>query len=221
MVARLGRLFETDPGLPEWAAIAIASALLGGLVWWLLGQVVPNPRWSLIIHGALAVLLLLRVSVPTTLLTGIFPSASTPGALAIALEDAIRLIRFGVPPVVPTPGVLAVVALLMWGVGSLFAWGASRGPTLAILLPSVILYLQFAVFDGAPAGIGWMTASGGMLALGISAPRADTAPFVPELNDPRRLEMIADRMDAAGHPSRVIAKVLGGNWMRLFGEVWG
>lgn len=57
-------------------------------------------------------------------------------------------------------------------------------------------------------------------ALGISAPREDTAPFVPDLNDPRRMELIADHLSARGHPDRVIEKVLGANFVRLFGEVW-
>ena len=58
-------------------------------------------------------------------------------------------------------------------------------------------------------------------AMGISAPREDTAPFVPQLNDARRMEMIADLLAQRGHGARTIEKVLGGNWMRLFGEVWG
>jgi membrane dipeptidase len=57
--------------------------------------------------------------------------------------------------------------------------------------------------------------------LGISAPREDTAPFVPELNSPHRMDMIADRMAARGHSDAVIEKVLGANWARLLGEVWG
>lgn len=58
-------------------------------------------------------------------------------------------------------------------------------------------------------------------AAGIAAPREDTIPYVPDLNHPRRLETIADRMAARGHPSRVIEKVLGANFMRLFEEVCG
>ncbi len=54
----------------------------------------------------------------------------------------------------------------------------------------------------------------------MSAPREDTAPFVPELNDPRRMELIADLMAARSHPDRVIDKALGTNWVRLFGVVW-
>lgn len=57
-------------------------------------------------------------------------------------------------------------------------------------------------------------------AAGIAAPREDTIPYVPELNDARKLETIADLMAARGHSSRVIEKVLGANFARLFGEVW-
>ena len=52
------------------------------------------------------------------------------------------------------------------------------------------------------------------------SPREDTAPFVPQLNDARRMEMIADLMAGRGHGARTIEKVLGANWLRLFGEVW-
>jgi membrane dipeptidase len=58
-------------------------------------------------------------------------------------------------------------------------------------------------------------------AMGISAPREDTAPFVPQLNDARRMERIADLMAERGHAAGTIERVLGANWMRLFAEVWG
>jgi membrane dipeptidase len=58
-------------------------------------------------------------------------------------------------------------------------------------------------------------------ALGIAAPREDTIPYVPELNHPRRLETIAGRLAQRGHSQRVIDKILGTNFLRLFAEVWG
>ena len=56
---------------------------------------------------------------------------------------------------------------------------------------------------------------------GIAAPREETVPYVPELNHPRRLEEIAERLAARGHRERVVEKVLGANFVRLFREVWG
>jgi membrane dipeptidase len=57
---------------------------------------------------------------------------------------------------------------------------------------------------------------------GISAPgeAEDVFNYVPELNTPRRMERIADALAARGHSSARIEKVLGRNWLRLFGEVW-
>ena len=58
---------------------------------------------------------------------------------------------------------------------------------------------------------------------GISAPGEDenTFNYVPEFNQPRRLELVADAMARAGHSSARIEKVIGTNWLRLLGEVWG
>ncbi|MFN0025324.1 MAG: dipeptidase [Parvularculaceae bacterium] len=58
---------------------------------------------------------------------------------------------------------------------------------------------------------------------GVSAPgeAADVYNIIPEYNDPRRLERLAFDLSKRGHADRVIEKVLGGNFMRLFGEVWG
>jgi membrane dipeptidase len=62
----------------------------------------------------------------------------------------------------------------------------------------------------------------GRVARGIAAPAEDPDVLftVPELNSHRRMEMIADAMAVRGHSSERIAKVLGGNWLRLFGDVW-
>ena len=60
----------------------------------------------------------------------------------------------------------------------------------------------------------------------INSPEPDFGPrdeiFLPVegLNSNRRMELIADGMAERGHPDARIEKVIGGNWMRLFGEVW-
>lgn len=59
-------------------------------------------------------------------------------------------------------------------------------------------------------------------AQGISAPGEDGNVFnhVPELDSPRRMDLIADRLAVRGHSSARIEKIIGGNWLRLFGDVW-
>jgi membrane dipeptidase len=57
---------------------------------------------------------------------------------------------------------------------------------------------------------------------GISAPGETTAvyTFVPDLNAPRRFETIATLLSRRGKSDRVIEKVLGGNFLRLFAQTW-
>ncbi|MCC6769959.1 MAG: membrane dipeptidase [Gemmatimonadaceae bacterium] len=58
---------------------------------------------------------------------------------------------------------------------------------------------------------------------GISAPGEDANIFnyVPDFNTPRRMEQVADALARAGHSTARVEKVLGANWMRVLGEVWG
>jgi len=60
-------------------------------------------------------------------------------------------------------------------------------------------------------------------ALGISAPGEvdDVYTFIPDLNTPRRFEAIAVLLSARGHSDARIGKILGGNFARVMGEVWG
>ena len=57
---------------------------------------------------------------------------------------------------------------------------------------------------------------------GISAPGEDPEVFlfIPDLNSPRRIEMIADRLLARKHGSARVEKIVGANFVRLFSEVW-
>ena len=57
-------------------------------------------------------------------------------------------------------------------------------------------------------------------AAGIAAPREDEFFFVKDMNSALRMKMIGDKLQKAGHSAKRIEKILGGNWMRLFSEVW-
>jgi membrane dipeptidase len=61
----------------------------------------------------------------------------------------------------------------------------------------------------------------GRKARGIAAPREEDYMFVKDLNVPRRLELIADQLRSRGFSDTRVEKIVGANWMRLFGEVWG
>jgi membrane dipeptidase len=57
--------------------------------------------------------------------------------------------------------------------------------------------------------------------LGIGAPGEDRYPYVPDLNGPDHMEIIATELAKRGQPASVIEKVLGANFQRIIGEIWG
>jgi membrane dipeptidase len=56
--------------------------------------------------------------------------------------------------------------------------------------------------------------------LGIGAPGEDRYPYVPDLNGPDHMEVIAMELAKRGQPASVIEKVLGANFQRVIGEIW-
>jgi membrane dipeptidase len=57
--------------------------------------------------------------------------------------------------------------------------------------------------------------------LGIGAPGEDRYPYVPDLDGPNHMLVIAEELSRRGQPSSVIEKVLGANFQRVLGEIWG
>ena len=57
--------------------------------------------------------------------------------------------------------------------------------------------------------------------LGIGAPGEDRYPYVPDLNGPDHMQIIAESLAGRGQPTSVIEKVLGANFQRVLGEIWG
>lgn len=55
---------------------------------------------------------------------------------------------------------------------------------------------------------------------GIAAPGEDRPTYIPDLNTPRKMELIADALLKRGHKSTAIEKILGNNFKRVFGEIW-
>jgi membrane dipeptidase len=55
---------------------------------------------------------------------------------------------------------------------------------------------------------------------GIAAPGEDRPTYIPDLNTPRKMELIADALLKRGHKSGAVEKILGANFKRVFGEIW-
>jgi len=57
--------------------------------------------------------------------------------------------------------------------------------------------------------------------LGIAAPGEDRYPYVPDLNGPDHMQVIAAELAKRGQPESVIEKVMGANFQRVIGDIWG
>jgi membrane dipeptidase len=57
-------------------------------------------------------------------------------------------------------------------------------------------------------------------AAGVSAPGEDRPPYIPDLNTPRKIELIADALLKRGYSATTTEKILGANFVRVFGEIW-
>lgn len=55
---------------------------------------------------------------------------------------------------------------------------------------------------------------------GIAAPGEDRPILIPDMNTERKMERITDALLKRGHKSSAIEKILGGNFKRVFGEIW-
>ena len=56
--------------------------------------------------------------------------------------------------------------------------------------------------------------------IGATGERDDIVPFLPDLQGPDKFWRMAELPGGRGHPAAVVDKVLGGNFLRVAGEVW-
>ena len=183
VLARLTRLLQTAPELPRWDLILVAATLLGGVVWWLISQTSLKSIPSAYLFNLGGILVFLRVAVPGTLVYGVVPTADTLPVLQETMTIALRVIRSGVPPVYPEAGVIAVLALLLWLLGGLYAYGATTGHLTVMIVPAGVIYLQFAIFDRRQAGPMWMALAGLGLVLAIASVSLDRRHHVGRARD--------------------------------------
>jgi membrane dipeptidase len=57
-------------------------------------------------------------------------------------------------------------------------------------------------------------------AAGVSAPGEDRPPYIPDLNTPRKMELIADALLKHGYTTGTVEKILGSNFRRVLTEIW-
>jgi transglutaminase-like putative cysteine protease len=170
---RMDRLLRPIESGPPWQLALLAGALLGGVITWTaLSYRVGRWGTGLLNLGGI-LLAAFRLGASDTLLLGFLPSLDTFETLRVELGYAIELIRFGAAPVFPAAGLILILTIIFWVLGTLLSWGLlSNHPTLA-LLPPLLFYLQIATIDRIPPRAGWTTAFLVVVALALLAVALD------------------------------------------------
>lgn len=154
-LARAERLLRSSiEGMP-WELILATAAVLGATITWAGLSYRLSGRTVAAINVVAGVLVMVRIAVPDTTWF-IFPTLESVTALRDEMVFARDVISTGVAPVIPLSGIVAILALVFWGLGALLSWGLGRArPYVAVLAPLVV-YLEFAVMDRRPSGA-WTT----------------------------------------------------------------
>jgi len=158
-------------GTPWQLAIVIAAVLAAGITWTLLASrahaliVAAGNIIGFVITGGLLI-------APETLWT-VLPTSATWTAVQFELGRALEVIRYGVEPVRPVPGLTLLLAALFWILGFLLVAGLlNERPFVAVITP-LIIALQFVIIDRPPRGIVHVGIFLGVVALSLLAIRAD------------------------------------------------
>ncbi|MEA2000942.1 MAG: DUF3488 and transglutaminase-like domain-containing protein [Actinomycetota bacterium] len=145
-----GLLRPTGDGT-RWQFIVIAALVLGATITWTALTYRAHPIVVLGINLVALGIAVARIAAPETT-NGLLPTSSTLTALGEQLDRALGLIRTGIEPVQPLPGIVIIVAVVFWVAGTLLTWGLMRGHPYVALVPPVVLALQFATMDRGRTG---------------------------------------------------------------------
>ena len=143
-------LRPTTQGAP-WQGVVLVSLSLGALITAVTLRYRIATALALAAHGIALTWTVIQAAVPDTIST-LLPTAATFSVLQTQFSEAFRIIRGGVEPVTPVPGLVALVSIMAWVLGALTVAGLkTRRPMLA-LIPPLAIAVQFAVMNRSHTG---------------------------------------------------------------------
>ncbi len=134
----------TTEGTP-WPLLVLVAALLGAAT---TGLVLTAGRGPIVatLTGVVGVTVtVLRIAGPAA--APLLPSAGTLRAALEELARAVALVRYGAAPVVPRPGLVALLAAAAWILTAVVVWGLGTRRPLLGLLPPLSVGVVLATID--------------------------------------------------------------------------
>ena len=169
VLARLGRVLHAGATAPDWRLVGLAAMLVGGLLTMAALAYHLSPVKIGLLHLIGLILMVVRITAAPTLSFGLLPGTDTLAAVGSELYYAGEILQFGAPPVLAVPGLVALVGIGLWLLGSAWAWGAASDQVWLGILPPLGFYLYLSVMDRAPSGLSWHVALGVLATLGLLA----------------------------------------------------
>ena len=173
-LVRLGRLLQVQSEGPPWELVLITAAVLGGVFTWALATYRFGALTIVAVNALGATFAVLRLTAPATMTYGFIPTRETLPEVWQQLGYAYELIRFGAAPVLPVVGMIAILAVVFWGLGVGATWSDMARRPLAGILAALVFYLQLATLDRSPPGLGWTAAFALVAAAALIAARSST-----------------------------------------------
>lgn len=153
--SRVLALVEANPEEPSVLAILAVAASIGiGISLAARAARLGGLTQAIAVAGG-GVLAFSRLAAPSTLAAGLVPTAATPSAVAGEVTVAFELIRFGAAPVVASPGLVGVLAVVFVVLGACLVAGVAASRPFLASLPSLGFYLLCATLDRRPPS--WWT----------------------------------------------------------------
>ncbi|MEN8234288.1 MAG: transglutaminase domain-containing protein [Actinomycetota bacterium] len=140
-----GLLLPTERGA-KWQLVVLSGLAIGLIVTWTAITYRLRTLWVVLINLGALLLAAARYSAPTESVI-VFPTSAGLTTLWTHLARAVDVIRHGVEPVRPIPGIVIILTMLFWVLGALLAWGLSKDHPFVALLPPLVVALQFATLD--------------------------------------------------------------------------
>jgi len=149
---QLSRLLLPTGSGAKWQFVVLAGLAIGIIVTWTTVTYRLKTWIIALINAGAFVLAATRFSSPADSIL-IIPKPAAFVALWADLDRSFDLIRHGIEPVRPIPGIVIVLTGLFWLLGFLLAWGLSKDHPFVALIPPIIVGLQFATLDRRPTGV--------------------------------------------------------------------
>lgn len=162
---------DSADGTPWPVAILVATLLGAGITWTAIAYRA-HAAITLVANVVAFTLTVAWLIAPDTLWT-IFPTIETWDAVWFELSRALEIIRFGVEPVRPVPGLVMLLAALFWTFGFLLVGGLLNSRPFVALLTPLIVALQFVIIDRRPKSIAHLAVFVSVVAFGLLAIRID------------------------------------------------